>query len=311
MPWRETGPELARAWAERPVVVPGPHGGLYGIFTPPAPEAPSAGLCAVLFTRPRLHRNRMWVEAARRLAARGFACFRFDYHGAGDSEGDSVYLDPNRPYREDAIAVLRYLRERLGQRRFVLSGLCFDARTALSAFVDEGEAIEGLVFIGAPVLEMETMVKVDADHRSWRQMARAFRKPDNWRALASLERWKYMAIVLGRMLGRSLPQARRDYAIPSTFVEHMRALIHSRARALFLYGADEPEYESFRAAERKILAALPPETRRRFEVEVWPGVVHRGTLHVARQREILERATSWILALHPTAPSSSAGTAGG
>lgn len=303
MAWRETGPELARARAEQPVVVPGPHGALYGIFTPPAPEAPPAGLCAVLFTRPRLHRNRMWVEAARKLAAQGFACFRFDYHGAGDSEGESVYLDPNKPYREDAVAVLRYLRERLGQRRFVLSGLCFDARTALSAFMDEADAIAGLVFIGAPVLEMETMVKVDADHRSWRQMGRAFRKTDNWRALASVARWKYMAVVLGRMLRRSLSRGRRDYAVPATFIDHMRALIRSRATALFLYGADEPEYESFRAAERTILATLPPEAKRRFEVEVWPGVVHRGTLNVQRQRQILERATSWILALHPAAPS--------
>src|SRR5262249_26937181 len=147
MPWRESPEELARARAEQPVIVPTPGGHLYGIFTPPAPDASPADLCVVLFTRPRFHRNRMWVEAARWLAARGFACFRFDYHGTGDSEGEAAVLDPNRPYREDAVAVLRHLREHLGQTRFVLSGLCFDARTARAAVMDEVNGVRGRVFV--------------------------------------------------------------------------------------------------------------------------------------------------------------------
>lgn len=240
----------------------------------------------------------MWVEAARRLAARGFAGFRFDYHGAGDSEGESVFMDPNRPRREDAVAVLRYLREHLGQRRFVLSGLCFDARTALSALMDEGDAVEGLVFIAAPVMELETMVEVDADHRTWRQVAFALLKPDNWRALTQLHRWKYVSTILGRMARRSVMAGTlRDHALSATFLEHFQALVRSPARALFLYGADDNEYKSFRVAEETLFAALPPELKRRLEVVVWPGVVHAGTLDVARQRQILDLVTGWILAL--------------
>jgi pimeloyl-ACP methyl ester carboxylesterase len=301
MPWRETPEELARARAEEPVVIPTPAGALYGIFTPPAPGAPPADLCTVLLTRPRLHRNRMWIEAARRLAVRGFSCFRFDYHGEGESEGVAAPLDPNRPYREDVLAVMRHLRTHCGQNRFVLSGLCFDARTALSAFAEDGDAVEGLVFMAAPVMELDTMVKVDGDHRRWRQAAFGMLKPESWRALARAERWKYMGTILGRMMARSVWGSERDHPLSPGFVEDFQALVRSRARALFLYGEDDREYLSFRVAERTLLGRLPREVQRRIEIEVWPGVVHHGTLEVARQREILERVLRWILARHPAA----------
>jgi len=298
MPWRESVDELERARAEQPQRVPGPRGTMVGIFTPPAPSAPAAGLCAVLLTRPRSHRNRMWVEGARRLATQGFACFRFDYPGAGDSEGVSGRVDPNRPDRESVVSVIRFLRDRLGQRRFVVCGACFDARTALSAFADEGDSIEGLMFMAAPVMELDTLVRVDADRKDWRHLWRALRNPENWRALASRERWGYMATVLSRVAARSLGGAPADPPLGASFVEHFQALLASRARALFLYGRDDVEYESFRVAERTLFARLTPEQRARIAVEVWDGTVH-GFLEMTRQRETFERAVSWISSLHP------------
>jgi pimeloyl-ACP methyl ester carboxylesterase len=305
MPWLETPAELARARAERPVVIRSPAGALFGLFTPPAPEAPPADLCVILLTRPRSHRNRMWVEGARRLAAQGFAAFRFDYHGCGDSGGASAFLDPNTPYRDDLVAVMRHLRDHLGARRFVLAGSCFDARTALSAFVDEGDAIDGLVFIAAPVMALDTLVQVHADTKDWTHLWRALRKPDNWRSLGRGGRWRHMAAVVGRVAGRSVPGAAGELPLAPSFVEHFEALVRSKARALFLYGLDDAEYASFQVAERTVFAGLPAATRARFEVEVWPGTVH-GFLEMARQRETCTRALRWIEALHPGARTSSA-----
>ncbi|NOT34227.1 MAG: hypothetical protein HOP12_08675 [Candidatus Eisenbacteria bacterium] len=301
MPWIETPEQIERARAERAVVVPTPRGELFGILTPPDPTVPPAGRCAILFTRPRSHRNRMWVEGARRLAARGLHAFRFDYHGCGDSGGDASYLDPNRPYREDAVAVIRFLREHFGQRRFVVCGTCFDARTALSAFMDEGDAIDGLVFMAAPVMELKTMTLVHADQKDWRHLARALRNPENWRSLARRERWSYMSRVLGRVTGNSLRGGHDEDALPlaSSFLEHFRALVRSRARALFLYGSEDAEYESFRVAERSVFPRLRPSERARFEIEVWPGTVH-GFLEMPRQRETFARALGWIEALAST-----------
>jgi pimeloyl-ACP methyl ester carboxylesterase len=249
---------------------------------------------------PRSHRNRMWVEGARRLATLGFACFRFDYHGAGDSGGETARVEPNAPYREDALAVIHHLRDRLGERRFVLSGSCFDARTALSAFAGEADAIEGLLFMAAPVMEMDDLVRADADRKDWAHVLGALRKPDNWRSLANPERWKYMATVLGRIANGTLgAQTRAPLPLSTSFLEHFDALVRSRARALFLYGREDREYASFQEVERRLWPRLSEDARRRLAIEVWEGKVHDGILDIRRQREIVDRAAAWIEGFHP------------
>ena len=298
MPWRETAAELERARAEEPVTLPSPGGRLFGIYTPPDPAAPAAGHCVVLFTRPRSHRNRMWIEGARRLAARGFAAFRFDYHGAGDSEGEPAFLNPNQPYRDDANAVLRFLRERFGHQRFLVLGACFDARTAMSTFVDEGDAVDGMVFFAAPVMELDTLVKAHADRKDWRHLLRALGNPENWRTLGDPGRWRYMATVVGRVAGGGKGGTRNDTPLADSFVEHFGALVRSRARALFIYGEADPEYISFKVALDTVFQRLSPEQRARFDVEIWPGDVH-GFLNVPMQRRSLDRALGWLDRFHP------------
>ncbi len=137
MPWLESAVDLARARAEQPFVFEAASGRLTGIYCPADPAAAPAGRCILMLTRPRSHRNRMWVECARRMSAKGFSSFRFDYHGDGDSEGESSFHNPNTPYREDAVSALRAVREQFGDTRFLVLGACFDARTIhyLAAFV--------------------------------------------------------------------------------------------------------------------------------------------------------------------------------
>jgi len=312
MPWRETTAELERARAEQAVTFPSPGGRLFGIYTPPDPGVPPATHCVVLFTRPRSHRNRMWIEGARRLAARGFATFRFDYHGTGDSEGEPAFLNPNRPYRDDANAVLRFVRERFGHPRFLVLGACFDARTALSTFVDEGAAVDGMVFFAAPVMELETLVKAHADKKDWKHLFRALGNAENWRALGDPERWRYMATVVGRVATggakRSLRGAKNDTPLADSFVEHFSALVRSRARALFIYGESDPEFVSFRVALDTVFERLSAEQRARFEIEIWPGDVH-GFLNIPMQRRALEHALAWLERFHPqpVAPASANG----
>ena len=307
MPWRETAAERERARAEQLVTLATPQGTLFGIYTPPAPDAPRAPHAVVLFTRPRSHRDRMWVEAARRLANQGFAAFRFDYHGTGDSEGVTAFLNPNTPYRDDADAVLSMLRTRFGHERFLVVGSCFDARTALSTFVSNGAAVDGMVFFAAPVMELDTLVKAHADQKDWRHLLRALGNPENWRTLGDPERWRYMATVLGRVArGGAKGGTRNDTPLADSFVEHFRALVASRGRALFVYGDADAEYVSFKVALETVFPRLAPADRARFEVEVWPGDVH-GFLNVPVQRRALERTLAWLSPFHPQASASDAG----
>lgn len=310
MPWRETPDELERARAEVPIKLPAADGELFGIYTPPAPGVSPAGLCAIHLTRPRSHRNRNWVQAARRLAAQGFSAFRFDYHGTGDSGGSRAFLDPRAPYRADVVAAIRGVRERFDRQRFVLTGSCFDARTALSAFPDEGDAIGGLAFIAAPVMSIDHMRDLHDSNKDWRHLMRALHNPENWRSLRDPERWRAMANVVTQMARRGRdaePTPAGDGAPPSGpaldagFRHDFEALVGSRARAFFLYGEDDPEFLTFQPVLRDLWPTLPPEARARFEVEVWPGEVHGGFLEMQRQRLILERVLDWVLALHPEA----------
>jgi pimeloyl-ACP methyl ester carboxylesterase len=250
------------------------------------------------------------VEGARRLAVRGFAAFRFDYHGQGDSEGEAGFLDPNEPFREDGTAVLRHLREHLGQRRFVLSGMCFGARTALSTFMDEAASIDALAFVSAPVMDLKQMQTIYAERRGWRQVMGALRDPKRWRELRNPARLKHSFRVLGRMASRRRGgEPRTERELSRSFQEHFDALARSQARALFLYGEDDREYDTFRPFRRDAYPRLSAEVRSRITIEVWPGPVHAGQVEMTRQRQLQQYVLSWIEALHPAGESQRAGTA--
>jgi alpha/beta superfamily hydrolase len=305
MPWRESDAQLARARDEQPVRIPGPDGDLFAIVTPPAPGAPATGLGAIHLTRPRAHRNRNWIEIARTLATRGVTAVRFDYHGTGDSGGESAPLDPNTPYRGDVVAVLRHVRERYGVPRFVITGSCFDARTALSAFADEADAIAALLFIAAPVTSLADMQALGDTGKDWTHVWRALHDPENWRRLRDLDRWKQMAGILGRVAsrGRETPagtavsgaESPPDPRLHPAFLSDFDALVRSRAHALFLYGEDDPEFRTFQLALRDLWPRLAPGVRERLAVEVWPGAVHAGWIEMERQRALVARALEWLL----------------
>ena len=298
MNWRETKEELARAWAEKPVVVPSRHGDLIGIYTPAAPEAPPARMCVVLLARPRFEYRRMAVDLARRLAQLGFACFRFDFHGWGDSEGETSLTNIDKPATEDVTAVIRYLDEVLGEHHLVLWGWCYGARAAISAFADYPNVIEGLAFLAAPVNAAPT-----SGAYNLRNLGRWLVDFEQWRQLILSDRARQRAVgVLRNMLHSSWSRTRANSAEPfsSVFKQHFRALVNAHARALFLYGSEDDEYVLFRVAEQRLIAKLDEATRRRFEIVVWPGRVH-SVLNVARQREIVAKSVSWISSLHPGA----------
>ncbi|HWF72605.1 MAG TPA: alpha/beta fold hydrolase [Solirubrobacteraceae bacterium] len=116
---------------ETPITVPQSFGDLAGILTEPAGHR-EPGLCLVLVNAGAVRAmgpNRMWVELARRWAARGVPTFRLDVEGIGDADG------PTTPYADDeglyvgelvpqVLAALDVLQERGVGDRFVLAGLC-------------------------------------------------------------------------------------------------------------------------------------------------------------------------------------------
>lgn len=299
MNWSETPAELARACAEQPVIMPGRHGYLYGVFTPPALEVSPAELCVILLGRNRWWGDRLSVKGARWLAARGFACLRFDYHGYGESEGTCEFVDPERPYPEDAIAAIRFMRDQFGQRRFVLSGFCFDARTALSVVEEEGPSIEAIVAISAPPGEKLTHLTMSKVAAFLRMPAWAKKSAFSLGLRRRLYRFFPRLISHPERANRSTNGFTPLLPISESFKRDVRAAVRYGVRCLFLNGSYDAESYNFKLVERSMLSKLDAAHRALFTIETW-----RNRVHVAQdpqlQREVTERAMSWIDGLRQT-----------
>jgi alpha-beta hydrolase superfamily lysophospholipase len=137
---RHNGVELR----EQPLTLETPDGPLFGILSEPL--GARADLCAVLINAGAQRRtgpNRMWVEIARRWAARGVPTLRFDLAGIGDSDGDSAKLVQvaaiyAQTYGRQARAALDALAARGLPERFVVLGLCAGGYWSLhTALADE------------------------------------------------------------------------------------------------------------------------------------------------------------------------------
>jgi pimeloyl-ACP methyl ester carboxylesterase len=271
-----------RAHAEQCVEFPGPAGQLRGIVTPADSGARRNNGWVILPGRPRFAFSRMPVIAARVLAAEGCSALRFDLQGTGESDGWAEVETRYKLHGENVAAAIRFLRRVRGAERFHLIGYCFDALCALDAFRLEAAAIESLFFAAAPVTE----IKIE-DSR-FNRIARAAANPRQM--LARLKSPSELAGRAAVLLRRTPPSAAagRDRMEPKIEVA-FRALVASRARALFVYGENEPLREEFRVAERMI-ADLNDDQRRRLVVEIWPEPVHS----IESEPAIFARAVAWV-----------------
>jgi pimeloyl-ACP methyl ester carboxylesterase len=231
----------------------------------------------------------MPVVAARVLAAEGFSTLRFDLQGAGESDGRTEAETRYKLHGEDVAAAIRFLHEVEGARRFHLIGYCFDALCALDAFRREGDAIESLFFAAAPVTESKI------EDSRFTRIARAAASPRQ--ILARLKSPTELAGRAADLVRRRQPSsvAGRDRMEPKIEAA-FRALIASRARALFVYGENESLREEFRVAERMI-AGLADDARRRMVVEIWPEPVH----NIDSEPAIFARAAAWVRQCHGAA----------
>lgn len=96
-------------------------GGLFGVLTLPAQDRPERAVI-VLLNAGLIHRVgpfRLHVQLARTLAQAGHAVLRFDLPGIGDAP-----LLADTDAQAAATRALDALQERLGERGFVVGGIC-------------------------------------------------------------------------------------------------------------------------------------------------------------------------------------------
>jgi pimeloyl-ACP methyl ester carboxylesterase len=190
-------------------------GGLFGVLTEPV-DARSAGLCVVMLNAGAIRRvgpNRMWVEAARRWAARGVPTLRLDLEGIGDADGDASRLDELAElYVPELVDQVRAALDALEARglgsRYVLAGLCSGAYWSFHGALEDWR-VAGAFMLNPRALFWNPSLAISRDFR---------------RGLLRLSSWR-------RVLRREVPLARMfTLAVRAPLVLPRRALTRWYAR---------------------------------------------------------------------------------
>jgi pimeloyl-ACP methyl ester carboxylesterase len=103
---------------------------LVGVLTEPDFPVDGDVPAIILLNAGIVHRSgpsRMYVEIARRLAARGYPSIRLDLAGIGDSDSRQENLTDQEGNERDVRLAMDFLQSRLGTQRFLLGGLCSGA----------------------------------------------------------------------------------------------------------------------------------------------------------------------------------------
>lgn len=99
----------------------------------------------------RIGSHRMYERLAKGLADKGYACFRFDRRGVGDSEGEDPGFRGSGPDLKAAADAFR--REVPAVRQMIGFGLC-DGASALALYGDEA-GLHGMILANPWLIEAE------------------------------------------------------------------------------------------------------------------------------------------------------------
>jgi alpha-beta hydrolase superfamily lysophospholipase len=204
---------------ETPISIDGGDIRLFAILARPV-GVPAQPVGAVLLNAGAVRRigpNRIWVETARRWAARGVATVRIDLEGIGDSEGDAErYRDVAEFYVRDEFgaqisAAIDALAHRGHGPRIVLAGLCAGGFWALRGAAAD-DRVTAALLLNPGALDWHP------DLLEARQAARV-------RRLREIAWWR-------RILGGGVPIARIGATVAALARRALRAIAHAPSQAL-------------------------------------------------------------------------------
>lgn len=263
------------------------------LSTPQADQAETGVLVVVGGPQYRIGSHRQFVLLARRLAAGGYDCLRFDVRGMGDSGGawrSFEQLDADIDAALDALCAARPML-----RRVVLWGLCDGASAALLKLQVAPDArIAGLVLVNPWVRSAHGLARTQLKHYYLqRLLQRSF-----WRKLLS-----------GQVAGKALRQlwtsirlagaSQTTHASSRSYQQRMaEGLAAFTGPALILLSSDDytaKEFSLYTGQDTVWQSAL-----RRSDVvqQALPGADH--TCSDAASQELLERSSlEWLLRWWP------------
>lgn len=188
----------ALAYAEQPVWIDCNGEQMLGILTEPRRGLASGLGVLIIVGGPqyRIGSHRQFVLLARRLAAAGHVCLRFDYRGMGDSEGTARTFED---VADDVRAALDFLCAWPGVRAAVVWGLC-DAASAALMFGADDSRVRGLVLVNPWVRSEVTLARTHLKHY---YLQRLFERGFWSRVLRGRLQWRASVAELARSLQRA------------------------------------------------------------------------------------------------------------
>ncbi len=245
-------------FVEEPVTI---DEGLFGIVTR---STGATGGVWVVFVHGwggyRAGPHRLFVTAARLLAADGVSSLRFDLPGRGDSAGveDAVTIDDMIDAVVDAAA---FVRNEFSPRALVLCGICSGANVAAGAAV-VGGGVDGLILLSMPLFVEQ---KRRCVHRLRAVCSRAV---EYVRKAFSLDTWKrfFRGDVNLRRVGSGIVHAGSDLPQQVSRRDIPSGMMGYKGEMLFVYGGNDPstpgaaaEFERLAGAHawRAVFAEIP------------------------------------------------------
>jgi len=201
-------------FAEEPLRIVEAYGDAFGILTQPEPSN-GAPYCAVFLNAGAIRHvgpNRMWVEAARDLAAAGIPSLRVDLESIGEADGDparrarvSDFYDEG--FVDQVVAVLDQLERQGVAGRFRLVGLCAGAYWAFrTALVDDRVEVAVLINAGALVWHPGIL-----GEREGRRTGRVLQRHWWGRLLRGEIRWFNLPRIAGQIIVGAQRSLRRSF----------------------------------------------------------------------------------------------------
>jgi pimeloyl-ACP methyl ester carboxylesterase len=214
----------------------------------------------------RIGPNRMWVEAARRWAARGVPCLRLDAVGLGDSDGDEgVFYRTSEFYSqeiaEQVLAALDELESRGLPGQFLVGGLCSGAYWAFHAALAD-ERVRGLILINLWSFVWSEEIAAARDARRARTLLRSGAWRDVARiALGEGRIGRMVRIKLKSVVGAARREGRTLAALSEAIDDALARLRVRDVQILLLLSLGEPLSADFVADGRITRLAEWPNLR--------------------------------------------------
>jgi hypothetical protein len=224
-----------------------PVGPLFAVLAEPV-GTPKTGVSGIFLNAGAVRRigpNRMWVEAARRWAARGVPTLRVDLGGIGDSDGDGMrFRDVGAFYEpeleKEVVALIdEVFRRQLGDR-VVLGGLCAGSYWSFHGAARDNR-VRAALMMNPRLLVWDTELVARREVRTLTEL----QKVAGWRRLlrgeVTLSRMRAVMRALAIHLRTTLRPKRGHLA---NAVEELLARLRANGtRVLMAFSDDEPLHD--------------------------------------------------------------------